>query len=115
LRNPDFVDKAKLRLPVQKTYKLFIGGKFVCGENGRVLPALGESRPILANSPRGLFRERKPPSPRRSHSISTNAMMRCGKVLKYPKHSPPKIDKHSTGGVGDNPSLLEQAVAIERQ
>ena len=29
----------KARLAVQKTYKLFIGGKFVRGENGRVLAA----------------------------------------------------------------------------
>ena len=31
----------------------------------------------------------------------TEAMMESGRVLKYPKDSPPKIDKHSTGGVGD--------------
>lgn len=37
------------RLPVQKTYKLFIGGKFVRGENGRVLPALDRQRNVLAN------------------------------------------------------------------
>src|SRR5437868_12503905 len=29
----------------------------------------------------------------------TDAMMRSGRVLKYPEKSPPKIDKHSTGGV----------------
>ncbi|MEP6698741.1 MAG: aldehyde dehydrogenase family protein [Verrucomicrobiota bacterium] len=37
------------RLQVQKTYKLFIGGKFVRGENGRVLPAHGSDRALLAN------------------------------------------------------------------
>ena len=37
------------RLPVQKTYKLFIGGKFVRGENGRVLPAHGGNGAVLAN------------------------------------------------------------------
>ena len=36
----------------------------------------------------------------------TDAMMRSGRVLKYPKDSPPKIDKHSTGGVGDKVSLV---------
>lgn len=36
----------------------------------------------------------------------TDAMMRTGRVLKYPKDSPPKIDKHSTGGVGDKVSLV---------
>lgn len=37
------------RLQVQKTYKLFIGGKFVRGENGRVLPARGKGGALLAN------------------------------------------------------------------
>ena len=36
----------------------------------------------------------------------TEAMMNSGRVLKYPKDSPPKIDKHSTGGVGDKVSLI---------
>jgi pyrimidine-nucleoside phosphorylase len=36
----------------------------------------------------------------------TEAMMRSGRVLKYPKDSPLKIDKHSTGGVGDKVSLV---------
>src|SRR5438105_10862077 len=36
----------------------------------------------------------------------TDAMMRSGRVLKYPKNSPLKIDKHSTGGVGDKVSLV---------
>src|SRR5438552_1262090 len=36
----------------------------------------------------------------------TDAMMNSGRVLKYPKKSPPKIDKHSTGGVGDKTSLV---------
>ncbi len=41
--------KTRSRLQVQKTYKLYIGGKFVRGENGRVLPALGRNRNLLAN------------------------------------------------------------------
>jgi len=36
----------------------------------------------------------------------TDAMMRSGRVLQYPDGSPPKIDKHSTGGVGDKVSLV---------
>lgn len=37
------------RLAVQKTYKLLIGGKFVRGENGRVLPARSNNGALLAN------------------------------------------------------------------
>ena len=49
MRNPQFVGKIGARLQVQKTYKLFIGGKFVRGENGRVLAARGSGRALLAN------------------------------------------------------------------
>lgn len=48
LRNRPSV-KAESRLQVQKTYKLYIGGKFVRGENGRVIPAHGEKGELLAN------------------------------------------------------------------
>ena len=41
--------KKEPRLAVQKTYKLFIGGKFVRGESGRVLPARGSDDRVLAN------------------------------------------------------------------
>jgi acyl-CoA reductase-like NAD-dependent aldehyde dehydrogenase len=36
-------------LEVQKTYKLYIGGKFVRGESGRILPARGSGEKIVAN------------------------------------------------------------------
>src|SRR6266404_526685 len=36
----------------------------------------------------------------------TDSMRDTGRVLKYPKDSPPKIDKISTGGVGDKVSLV---------
>ena len=36
----------------------------------------------------------------------TEAMMRSGRMLKYPGNSPPKIDKHSTGGIGDKVSIV---------
>src|SRR5256886_350588 len=49
LRNPDLVQRKQNRLQVQKTYKLFIDGKFVRGENGRVLPARGKGGTLLAN------------------------------------------------------------------
>ena len=37
------------RLGVQKTYKLYIGGKFVRSESGRVSPAIGRGDSLLAN------------------------------------------------------------------
>ena len=40
---------AQARLAVQKTYKLLIGGKFVRGENGRVLSARSQRGELLAN------------------------------------------------------------------
>ncbi|HEY2614339.1 MAG TPA: aldehyde dehydrogenase family protein [Chthoniobacterales bacterium] len=49
MRNPHLVAKNGTRLEVQKTYKLFIGGKFVRGENGRVVAARGSDRAFLAN------------------------------------------------------------------
>jgi pyrimidine-nucleoside phosphorylase len=36
----------------------------------------------------------------------TTAMMESGNVLEYPEGSPAKIDKHSTGGIGDKTSLV---------
>lgn len=36
----------------------------------------------------------------------TAAMMLSGRLLHYPADSPPKVDKHSTGGIGDKVSLV---------
>src|SRR3954471_5782550 len=36
----------------------------------------------------------------------TSAMMNSGYVLDYPADSPLKLDKHSTGGIGDKTSLV---------
>jgi pyrimidine-nucleoside phosphorylase len=36
----------------------------------------------------------------------TAAMMNSGRVLHYAEGTPPKIDKHSTGGVGDKTSIV---------
>ncbi|MFL6527357.1 MAG: thymidine phosphorylase [Chthoniobacterales bacterium] len=44
-------------------------------------------------------------TPAETHHL-TLAMMNSGRVLKYPKGTPLKIDKHSTGGVGDKTSLI---------
>jgi pyrimidine-nucleoside phosphorylase len=36
----------------------------------------------------------------------TKAMMESGRLLQYPTGTPPKVDKHSTGGIGDKVSLV---------
>ena len=36
----------------------------------------------------------------------TTAMMHSGRCLQHPAGSPPKVDKHSTGGIGDKVSLI---------
>ncbi|MFL6584694.1 MAG: thymidine phosphorylase [Chthoniobacterales bacterium] len=36
----------------------------------------------------------------------TTSVMKSGRVLKYPDDSPIKVDKHSSGGVGDKTSLV---------
>ena len=36
----------------------------------------------------------------------TAAMRNSGRVCKWPAGSPPKVDKHSTGGIGDKVSLI---------
>ncbi len=44
-------------------------------------------------------------TPNETESL-TRAMMESGRTLRYPENSPPKIDKHSTGGIGDKVSLV---------
>src|SRR6059058_6054042 len=41
--------KQTTRLAVQKTYKLFIGGKFARGESGRIIAARDAEGKVLAN------------------------------------------------------------------
>lgn len=49
MRNPHFVAARESRLQVQKTYKLYIGGKFVRGESGRISAARNGGDAVLAN------------------------------------------------------------------
>jgi pyrimidine-nucleoside phosphorylase len=39
-------------------------------------------------------------------SALTDAMLHSGKVLDWPADAPPRVDKHSTGGIGDKTSLV---------
>ena len=49
IRNAEFVATRESRLQVQKTYKLYIGGKFVRSESGRVSQARTPDEAIVAN------------------------------------------------------------------
>jgi acyl-CoA reductase-like NAD-dependent aldehyde dehydrogenase len=49
MRNPHFVPPREARLQVQKTYKLYIGGKFVRSESGRVSAAQRPDDSVIAN------------------------------------------------------------------
>jgi pyrimidine-nucleoside phosphorylase len=42
----------------------------------------------------------------------TDAMLRSGQVLSMPEITAPKVDKHSTGGVGDKVSLILAPLAV---
>ena len=44
-------------------------------------------------------------TPAETH-ILTKSMMESGRVLEYPAGSPPRVDKYSTGGIGDKISLV---------
>jgi acyl-CoA reductase-like NAD-dependent aldehyde dehydrogenase len=60
MRNPQFVRKNGARLGIEKTYKLFIGGKFVRSESGRVVAATvnnGELGSNYAHASRKDFRD----------------------------------------------------------
>ena len=39
-------------------------------------------------------------------SALTDAMLHSGRVLTWPTDAPPRVDKHSTGGIGDNRNLF---------
>jgi acyl-CoA reductase-like NAD-dependent aldehyde dehydrogenase len=72
------------RLAVQKTYKLFIGGKFVRGENGRVLLARDGARKPRANycrASRKDFRDAVTAARRALDTWSRNSAYLRGQIL----------------------------------
>jgi acyl-CoA reductase-like NAD-dependent aldehyde dehydrogenase len=72
--------KQRRRLTVQKTYKLFIGGKFVRGENGRVIAARDADGNVLANYCRACRKDFRDAA--RAARTAVAAWMRCSPYLR---------------------------------
>jgi len=73
-------------------------GEFIAGYTSGAIPDYQASAWAMAVFFRGMT------AVETSHL--TRAMMNSGRVLQYPAGSPPKVDKHSTGGIGDKVSLI---------
>jgi pyrimidine-nucleoside phosphorylase len=73
-------------------------GEFITGFTSGAIPEYQASAWAMAVYFRGLDAAET--------SALTRAMMQSGRVLAHPSGSPPKVDKHSTGGIGDKVSLI---------
>ena len=78
-------------------------GHLVSGYTSGNIPDYQASAWLMAALLRGLTRGET--------AALTDAMLHSGQVLDLSEFSAPKIDKHSTGGVGDKTSLVLAAVA----
>ena len=111
------------RLQVQKTYKLFIGGKFVRGENGRVLAARGGNGKILANFCRASkkdFREAVlaaraafPGWSKQSPYLRGQILYRAAEMLEM-RRSELQTEISRSNSTSKSPSSSETTLAIDR-
>lgn len=70
---------------------------FIRGYSDGLIPDYQASALAMAICIRGMTTEET--------AIMADAMMRSGAIMEWPDLPGPKVDKHSTGGVGDNVSL----------
>jgi pyrimidine-nucleoside phosphorylase len=91
---PSLIEKKRDGAPLSADEIGFIVSAFTRGE----IPDYQMSALAMAIFFRGM-------TPEETQQL-TAAMMHSGRVLQYPAGSPPKVDKHSTGGVGDKVSLV---------
>jgi len=111
------------RLQVPKTYKLFIGGKFVRGENGRVLPARGKGGALLANfccASKKDFRDAVlaartafPNWSKQSAYLRGQILYRAAEMLEMRRGEVQNEITRSNGATG-SPSSSETALVIDR-
>ncbi len=111
------------RLQVQKTSKLFIGGKFVRGENGRVLPARGKGRALLANFCRASKKDFRdavlaahtafPNWSKQSAYLRGQILYRAAEMLEMRSGEMQNEITRSNGATGST-SSSETALAIDR-
>src|SRR5882757_7363836 len=123
LRNRELVKRARSRLPVQKTYKLFIGGKFVRGENGRVVAAQGSNGEVVANFCRASkkdFREAVaaaraafPNWSKQSAYLRGQILYRAAEMLEMRRPELQNEIARSNGAAGST-SSSESTLAIDR-
>jgi acyl-CoA reductase-like NAD-dependent aldehyde dehydrogenase len=117
------VPRKQTRLQVQKTYKLFIGGKFLRGENGRVLPARGKGSVLLANFCRaskkdfrdavGAARAAFPNWSKQSAYLRGQILYRAAEMLEMRRGELQNEIARSNGATGST-SSSETTLAIDR-
>jgi len=118
-----FVAKRRSRLPIQKTYKLYIGGKFVRGENGRVVAARDARGAVLANFCRASkkdFREAVVAArnafgnwSRQSAYLRGQILYRAAEILEM-RRSELESEVARLNGATKSTSVSETALAVDR-